>query len=52
MIEAKIIDYDADTYTNIPTRPYRQYKRIKDKLRLVKQGRYNGVSEYDTIDVK
>jgi len=52
LIEAKIIDYDADTYTNIPTRPYRQYKRIKDKLRLVKQGRYNGVSEYDTIDVK
>ena len=52
LIEAKIIDYDADTYSNIPTRPYRQYKRIKDKLRLVKQGRYNGVSEYDTIDIK
>ena len=46
--EAKIIDYDRNTSTC----SFRQYKRIKDRLQKIGEGKYDDVSEYDTIDIK
>ncbi len=51
LIEAKIIGYDKNTDSNTPTRPYRLYKKINVRLQKVREGRYNGISEYDTIDI-
>ena len=51
LIEAKIIGYDKNTDSNTPTRPYRLYKKINARLQKVREGRYNGISEYDTIDI-
>ena len=31
--------------------PYRLYKKINARLQKVREGRYNGISEYDTIDI-
>ena len=45
--EAKIIDYDRNTSTY----SFRQYKRIKDRLQKIEEGKYDDVSEYDTIDI-
>ena len=47
LIEAKIIDYDRNTSTC----SFRQYKRIKDRLQKIGEGKYDDVSEYDTIDI-
>ena len=47
LIEAKIIDYDRNTSTC----SFRQYKRIKDRLQKIGEGKYNDVAEYDTIDI-
>ena len=47
----KIIGYDKNTDSNTPTRPYRLYKKINARLQKVREGRYNGISEYDTIDI-
>ncbi|MFV0323641.1 MAG: hypothetical protein ACK5LF_04575 [Bacteroides xylanisolvens] len=47
LIEAKIIDYDRNTSTC----SFRRYKRIKDRLQKIGEGKYDDVSEYDTIDI-
>jgi hypothetical protein len=47
LIEAKIIDYDRNTSTC----SFRRYKRIKDRLQKIGEGKYDNVSEYDTIDI-
>ena len=47
LIEAKIIDYDRNTSTC----SFRQYKRIKDRLQKIGEGKYDDVFEYDTIDL-
>ena len=47
LIEAKIIDYDRNTSTC----SFRQYKRIKDRLQKIGEGKYDDVAEYDTIDI-
>lgn len=47
LIEAKIIDYDRNTSTC----SFRQYKRIKDRLQKIGEGKYDDVFEYDTIDI-